>query len=164
MSDDRTFFDTFMLILGILVLFTIAVYFLAGAIADNAQATYAAEEPLIQKEIAERIAPVAQVAVRGGPAPEPVVVAAVDPEPRSAVEVYNLACTACHSAGIGGAPKVGDVAGWTARIAQGNDVLYDHAINGYQGEAGYMPARGGLASLSDEEVQAAVDYMVEQSQ
>lgn len=163
MSDDRQFFDTFMLILGILILFTVAVYFLAGSIAGNAQASFKAEEPLVQEQIAGRISPVARVAVRGGPAPKPVVVAAVDPEPRSAVEVYNAACVACHSAGIAGAPKVGDAGAWADRIAQGNDVMYGHAINGFQGAAGVMPAKGGLADLSDDEVIAAVNYMVEQS-
>jgi cytochrome c5 len=78
--------------------------------------------------------------------------------------VYNTACLACHASGVAGAPKVGDVAGWTDRIAQGMDILYDHAINGYQGPAGVMPAKGGNASLSDEEVRAAVDHMVQGSQ
>ena len=49
-------------------------------------------------------------------------------------------------------------------IAQGMDVLKDHAINGYTGSAGYMPAKGGRVDLSDDEVAAAVDYMVAESQ
>ena len=58
---------------------------------------------------------------------------------------------------------LGDADAWTARIAQGMDVLKDHAINGYTGELGYMPAKGGRVDLSDEEVAAAVEYMVEES-
>jgi cytochrome c len=77
--------------------------------------------------------------------------------------VYNAACIACHGAGIGGAPKVGDAAGWSERIAQGMDLLREHAIQGYQGSAGYMPPKGGRVDLSDEEILAAVDYIVEQS-
>ena len=74
--------------------------------------------------------------------------------------VYKGACIACHGAGIAGAPKAGDKAAWTPRIAQGKTTLYDHAIKGFQGKAGVMPAKGGNVSLIDADVQAAVDYMV----
>ena len=79
-------------------------------------------------------------------------------------EVYAKSCSTCHGMGIAGAPKVGDAAAWEARIAQGEQTLLDHAINGYQGSAGYMPAKGGFAFLSDEDVAAAVAYMVAESQ
>jgi cytochrome c5 len=62
--------------------------------------------------------------------------------------------------GIAGAPKLGDKAAWSARIAQGTNVLHDHAIKGFQGKAGVMPAKGGAASMPDADVKAAVDYMV----
>ncbi len=75
-------------------------------------------------------------------------------------KVYDTACTACHAAGIAGAPKFGDKPDWAARIAQGQNTLYTHAIAGYQGKGGVMPPRGGNASLSDADVKAAVDYMV----
>ena len=73
------------------------------------------------------------------------------------------ACNACHGLGVAGAPKVGDAAQWVDRIAQGMDVLKKHAIEGYQGDAGFMPAKGARLDLSDEEVNAAVDYMVAES-
>ena len=66
----------------------------------------------------------------------------------------------CHAAGVAGAPKPGDKAEWDPRIAQGKDTLYKHAIEGYTGAKGAMPARGGNAKMSDEDVKAAVDYMV----
>ncbi len=78
--------------------------------------------------------------------------------------VYDKACQACHNMGVAGAPKVGDVAGWADRIKQGMATLNDHAINGYQGANGVMPAKGGNMSLSDDEVKNAVAYMVESSQ
>ena len=90
--------------------------------------------------------------------PEPVAAAMSGPQ------VYNSACLACHGAGIGGAPIPGDAEAWATRIAQGLDVLEDHAINGFQGSAGYMPAKGGRVDLSDEEVASAVEYMVSESQ
>jgi len=78
--------------------------------------------------------------------------------------VYNQGCMACHAQGVAGAPKFGDTEAWTDRIAQGMEVLYDHSINGFQGDAGMMPPKGGFTNLSDEEVKAAVDYMVENAQ
>jgi len=83
--------------------------------------------------VVQEISPVGAVTV--GSAAAPVVAA----EPRSGEEVYKGACAACHSAGVAGAPRVGDVNGWTARIAKGIDTLYSSAINGIGG----MPAKGG---------------------
>lgn len=77
--------------------------------------------------------------------------------------IYTANCAACHGYGVAGAPKVGDAAAWKDRIAGGVDTLVNHAINGYQGAAGYMPAKGGHSSLSDADVGNAVAYMVEQS-
>jgi len=76
---------------------------------------------------------------------------------------YKAACFACHGTGAAGAPKTGDKPAWKDRIAAGNDILYKHAIEGYKGKAGFMPAKGGRADLSDADVKAAVDYMVAQS-
>lgn len=72
---------------------------------------------------------------------------------------YGKVCVMCHGAGIGGAPKFGDKAAWGPRIAQGQDTLYKHALEGFTGSQGMMPAKGGGANLSDDDVKAAVDYM-----
>ena len=69
----------------------------------------------------------------------------------------------CHAAGIAGAPKPGNKEEWAPRIAQGDEVMYKHALEGFNGAKGSMPARGGNASLKDDEVKSAVDYMVAQS-
>ena len=79
-------------------------------------------------------------------------------------QIYNVGCVACHGTGIAGAPKVGDVAAWSDRIETGLETLVEHAINGFQGSQGIMPANGGNPSLSAEEVHAAVEYMVAESQ
>jgi cytochrome c5 len=94
---------------------------------------------------------------------EPTVGTRPVAEVMSGPQVYNAACFACHGAGISGAPKSGDAAAWSDRIGQGSDILGDHAINGYQGNAGYMPPKGGRVDLSDEEILTAVDYMVSES-
>jgi cytochrome c5 len=73
--------------------------------------------------------------------------------------LYGATCVACHGAGIAGAPKVGDKGAWAPRVAQGANVLYEHAVKGFQGKAGVMPPKGG-SSAPDADVKAAVDYMV----
>lgn len=78
-------------------------------------------------------------------------------------KVFGNVCSMCHAVGAAGAPKPGDEADWAPRIAQGKDVLYKHALEGYTGAKGVMPARGGSTTLSDEDVKAAVDFMVEKS-
>jgi cytochrome c5 len=89
-------------------------------------------------------------------APEPAV-AAVNP---AAASTYAKTCALCHAAGVGGAPKPGDKADWAPRIAQGEQTLFKHAIEGFTGAKGMMPPRGGSPSLSDEDVKAAVTHMV----
>jgi cytochrome c5 len=78
-------------------------------------------------------------------------------------ETYALKCVTCHATGISGAPILGDKAAWEARIARGMATLYSHTINGFEGASGVMPAKGGFPELTDEQVKAAVDYMVEKS-
>ena len=77
----------------------------------------------------------------------------------SGEEVYNQACGSCHNTGIAGAPKLGDSETWSQRLDQGKDTLYSSAING----KGTMPPKGGQSGLSDAEVKAAVDYILEKS-
>jgi cytochrome c5 len=77
---------------------------------------------------------------------------------------YKKHCVACHNTGVAGSPKLGDQAAWGSRITQGNAVLTQHAIEGYKGETGYMPPKGGFMSLSDEAISMAVMYMVSQVQ
>lgn len=78
--------------------------------------------------------------------------------------VYDQACMACHAQAVAGAPKLGDAEAWAERIAKGKETLYQHSIEGFQGETGVMPPKGGFTNLSDEEVKAAVDYMIESAQ
>ncbi|MGU9956402.1 MAG: c-type cytochrome [Arenicellales bacterium WSBS_2016_MAG_OTU3] len=79
-------------------------------------------------------------------------------------KTYETSCIACHGTGVTGAPKLGDAEQWVSRIEQGMDVLTEHAIKGYQGKKGYMPAKGGNPTIPDENIKAAIEYMVSQSQ
>lgn len=110
-----------------------------------------------KKSVQQRIKPVGElVKFDGAPPPAAAGVVAVVAKAKSGEEVYNGACVACHGAGIAGAPKTGDKVLWAPRIAQGVNVLYEHAIKGFK----TMPAKGGQTGLSDDEVKAGVDYQV----
>ncbi|MFB3088513.1 MAG: cytochrome c5 family protein [Acidiferrobacterales bacterium] len=114
--------------------------------------------------VAEQTKPVGQIKVAAAePQRDFIQVAAAAPVKVNGQQVYQSICVACHGAGIAGAPKLGDASQWAKRIAKGLDILYASAINGVQGSAGVMPAKGGNPALSDAEVKAAVDYMVAQS-
>ena len=101
-------------------------------------------------DVESRIAPVAKIELEAGGGAGGV---------KDGKTVYNTVCAGCHGAGVMGAPKFGDKGAWGGRIGQGMATLNNHAINGIRG----MPARGGAASLSDDEVKAAVQYMVDGS-
>ncbi len=162
--SDQQFIKSFtiFLILGvILTLFLIAMGIVnAGTITQRVQDE---RNALAATGSTNTLAPVGQINVGtvSAPAAQPVQVAAASID---GAQVYQGACMACHAAGIAGAPRTGDKAAWADRIAQGADTLYTHAIGGFQGKAGVMPAKGGNAALSDDEVKAAVDHMVAQSQ
>ena len=115
------------------------------------------------KKPADAPAPVAAPAA--APAPAPAAAPAPAPVAENTVgkSVYGKTCAMCPAAGVAGAPKPGDKTEWGPRIAQGKDTLYKHAIEGYTGSKGMMPAKGGAANLTDDEVKAAVDYMADQS-
>lgn len=180
-DEDATFKRTLIGVLGALVIVSVVLMYFSNAIGDD--------EPTEEEKqaIAERIAPVGQVKV--APATEPVAASAASEHvpsaqsrpaptlaenaPASDAEnaspddkgkaVYDGSCFACHTSGVAGAPKLGDKAAWEPRVAQGMETLVARAIQGFQGQSGIMPPKGGRADLSDADVKAAVMYMVEQS-
>jgi len=169
LSRDQKFFDVYSIVIGALAAFALAILVLALKMADLTQGVYTRDATEYQAAVNERIAPIGQVYLSGAhhEAEAPKAETAATPDPvastLSGPQVYNEACIACHGAGIGGAPVLGDASAWEARIAQGQDVLGDHAINGYTGSAGYMPPKGGRMDLSDEEIMDAVTYMIDES-
>jgi cytochrome c5 len=169
-AQDSQFFDSFMLVIGILMGVAVGLFFLVRAISIETQGLYVTEDPTVQAEINARIRPVGRVLLLGDAELAAAAAAAVAiPTPVHTVmtgpQVYNAACIVCHQPpGVGGAPPVGDVAAWAPRIAKGMDTLYQHALQGFQGTpTTFMPAKGGRTDLPDDEIKAAVDYLVEQS-
>ncbi|WP_229359012.1 c-type cytochrome [Halomonas salipaludis] len=112
--------------------------------------------------IAERLRPVGQVCLQGqdcgtAAAAESGDAAAESGNGIDGETIYGRVCAACHDSGAAGAPMMGDADAWADRIDQGIETLYDHAINGI----GAMPPKGGNPNLSDEEVMASTNYLVE---
>ncbi|NLS14433.1 cytochrome c5 family protein [Vibrio sp. SM6] len=116
----------------------------------NALAAKISEEQY--QAIEARIKPVGNVYLAG----EEAVVVAVPTGPRDGVAVYNTYCMACHSTGVSGAPISGDSDAWAPRIAQGQAVMLEHALTGFNA----MPAKGTCMDCSDDEIQAAIDHML----
>ncbi len=169
-KQDDHFFNVFSAVIGILVAVTVALFVLSRLLG----AGDSLDDPLRQAQVSDRTAAVGQVAVAGQdnsalailppPSGEEAAGATMAAAlPADGPATYEAVCATCHTNGIGGAPKTGDQQAWSARLAQGMDILNKHAIEGYQGSAGYMPAKGGRADLTDELVAQAVQYMVEQS-
>lgn len=151
--------------MGALVALTVVLFILAqilgGTRGKPADAVSASAEA---RAIAERIKPIGEVSVSDkGPMDSIIATANAAGGANKGKAVYDQACAACHAAGVAGAPKVGDKAAWKDRVAKGNATLYEHAIKGFQGKSGFMPAKGGNASLADADVKAAVDHMLSAS-
>jgi cytochrome c5 len=123
-----------------------------------------------QDAAAPAAAPAAQEGMAGmaGEAPKQEGMSGMAGQAAGAVDgekVYKGLCFSCHDAGVAGAPKMGDKADWGPRIAKGADALHKSAIEGRMNvtPGKVMPAKGGNPALSDDEVKAAVDYMIEKN-
>ncbi len=167
---DLDFLKKFSLLLLFLAVLTggliLGAYLLHNTIARD-------PDPSVAQRTQNRIAPVGSVyAGATGAASQAAATAAAAAAAAAQVAyggtldgavIYQNLCAGCHTSGAGGAPKL-VTAVWTARIAQGADTLNRHAIEGYVGAAGVMPAKGGNPALTDEQVVASVDWMVDNLQ
>jgi cytochrome c5 len=170
-KQDTHFFNVFSLVIGLLVAIAIGLFVLARVVASHTQEQQMLVEREYLKSVEQRLQPLARVAVAGQDNSalviEPTNAAgsgAGPAAPTTGEALYQQSCQACHGAGIAGAPKMGDAAAWQPRVAKGKTILYDHAINGFTGSAGIMPAKGGRTDVSDDLVRQAVDYMLAASQ
>ncbi|RPH65208.1 MAG: cytochrome c5 family protein [Burkholderiales bacterium] len=114
-------------------------------------ATPAAAAPAAAPTVAAAPAPAAAPPAPGASA----AVASAAPS-ADGKKIYDTTCMVCHATGVAGAPKFGDKAAWAPRIAAGEETLVKHSITGIRA----MPPRGGNGSLSDDQVRAAVRYML----
>lgn len=160
---DRDFLKTFSGLIAALVALTVIIFILAQMVTSKLHAN-SGKDASAQNDaaIAARIKPVGEVSVAGG-VMNALIPAANAAGPDAGKATFESTCIACHGAGVAGAPKFGDKAAWAHRIAKGIPTLEQHALHGFQGSTGFMPAKGGNASLSDADVKAAVNYMVSHS-
>ena len=152
-SELKSLLETVFVVIGTLVGAIIIITF-ATTKSDTEDSTVKVVE---NKPVEENVQPVAEVKVA-----ENNTASDNNSEENSLIsgeKISQVNCILCLGAGVMGAPKIGDAAQWEARIAQGKDKLIDHAIKGIN----MMPAKGGNAALSDEEVAAAVIWMANQS-
>lgn len=159
-SSDTQFFNSFSLVLGVLIAFAIVLFAVARSIGADSQGAAVLLEPLHLAAVQRNIAPFAQVAIAGKDnsalaalsAPPAGAAASV---PTTGEQAFKEVCATCHESGVLGAPKIGDHAAWGPRIAQGKDTLYQFAISG----KGNMPPKGGT-NWPDATIRMTVDYMV----
>jgi cytochrome c5 len=159
-SSDTQFFNSFSMVLGILIAFAIVLFAYARSVGADTQSAAVLLEPLHLAEVQKNIAPFAQVAIAGkdnsalAAVTAPASGAAAN-VPTTGEQAFTQVCSACHSTGVNGAPKIGDHAAWAPRIAQGKDTLYKDAIAG----KGNMPPKGGT-NWPDATIKMTVDYMI----
>ncbi|WP_266170268.1 c-type cytochrome [Dyella subtropica] len=170
-KSDQSFMRSFSLLIAGLGALTLLLIVGAWIIYEAEPKDVNPETP---KKIAERIAPAS--AVYAGDTGRAAMQAAADAAAKAAASqvayggstdgktIYDNLCHSCHTAGVAGAPKLGDKGAWSARIAEGLDTLVKHATDGYKGPDGnFMPAKGGNPSLTDEQVKNAVHWIVDQA-
>ncbi len=168
-GQEQKFFDGFMLLLGVWIGAVAGIVIFGNFVGDGAAMNEGEEETSPLSLIDERIRPIGQVALIGDPDVGALAAVTLQTEtvraPLTGPQVYNEICQLCHAApGVGGAPVLGDTTAWAPRLEQSAELMQDHVINGYTGEAGYMPPKGGRLDLSDEEILDALDYMLEAAQ
>jgi cytochrome c5 len=171
-KQDTHFINVFSLVIGILVAIAIAIFALARVVASQTQDVQVLAEAQYLKSVDKRIQPFEHEAVAGQDNSRLAIKADTTAAPaggsaaipKDGAEVFQQTCSVCHGQGIAGAPKAGDRAAWAPRIAKGKAVLYQHALQGFQGSAGVMPAKGGRADLSDDLIKAGVDHMLGMAQ
>lgn len=156
MSDDKSVTNTILAVIGALVVLAFAFYFIANAVTSD-EADDSGPNPRMTAKVQENIKPVGQVNV--GAVAAAAATTTESTGPRSGDQVYNASCMACHGTGVAGAPKVGDKAAWAERAAKGVDGLLTNAINGINA----MPPKGTCAACSDDELKAAIEYMLKES-
>jgi cytochrome c5 len=170
-KNDSQFVNVFSLVIGILVSVALALLFLARSVAARTEARDVYADPAYVDSVLERVAPAGQVAIAGQDnsalaikAPAGTAATTALAVPKDGKSLFESVCSVCHGAGIAGAPKAGDKAAWGPRIAEGKATLYQHALQGYNGKSGVMPAKGGRTDLPDDLVKQGVDYMISLAQ
>jgi cytochrome c5 len=170
-KSDQNFVRQFSWLTAGLSLLALVLMVVAYAIYSNIPKE---QDPAVAKRTEQRIAPVG--AVYAGDTGRAAMLAAQEAAAKAAASqvayggtkdgktIYDNLCHSCHTAGVAGAPKLGDKGAWGSRIAEGTATLIKHAIEGYTGPDGnHMPPKGGNPALTEEQVGNTVKWMVDQA-
>lgn len=170
-KSDQSFMRQFSWLIAGLAVLTVALITLGWTIYNHEPKE---TNPNAAKQLAERLAPVG--AVYSGNTGRAAIAAAAEAAAKAAAAqvayggttdgktIYGNLCHSCHTAGVAGAPKLGDKAAWAPRLAQGMATLIKHATEGYHGPDGnFMPPKGGNPALTDAQVKAAVTWITDQA-
>jgi cytochrome c5 len=171
-KQDTHFINMFSLVIGGLVAIAIVFFVAARALGARIDSREMLADRAYYQAVETRVAPFEQEAVAG----QNNAALAIKPPagataqagggssglamPTSGKELFEQTCSACHGPGIAGAPKAGDKTAWAPHIAKGLPTLYQHALHGFTGTTGTMPAKGGRTDVPDAMVEQAVNYMV----
>ena len=171
-KQDTHFINVFSLVIALLVAFAIGIFVFARIVASHTQDRQVLSEADLQQE---GLRPASRRRARRPLPARTIRRSAIKSESPAQARQHRGRAQERHgsvraglqrlpAAGIAGAPKAGDKAAWGPRIAEGKATLYQHALKGFQGKTGVMPAKGGRTDLPDDLVKQAVDHMVQMAQ
>ncbi len=161
-DEDKAFFKSFGAVMGVVTLIAISVLIIALVIGASQVPDHPTDAQVAR--IQQRTQPLGAENTSAEAAQQSVKQVSAsssggESKALSAKEVYEQTCAACHGSGVMGAPKMGDAESWKPHAQKGLATLHKHAIEGFKA----MPPKGGNSSLSDDEVDSAVNYMLEHS-
>ena len=169
-KQDSHFVNVFSMVIGLLVTIAILIFAFARYVGSRTQERQILSDTEYIHRVEHRVTPFQREAVAGqnnaGLAIAPAAPTAATGSsgglgvPTTGKALFEQTCSACHGPGVAGAPKAGDKAAWARHLAKGLATLYQHALHGFHGSTGIMPAKGGRPALPDAVVKRAVNYMV----
>lgn len=163
-NSGKFILGTLLVVVVLIIIANLVLSNVSAYVENNAMPAKMDEET-----VAERLKPVGEETIGEEPiaqmadsADAATVPASGDDSEDGAIgqQIVAQLCATCHASGLMQSPRIGSASDWAPRIEQGKDTLYTHAIEGFN----MMPARGGNPKLTDEEVKAAVDYMIAESE
>ena len=168
-KQDSHFINVFSMVIGLLVTIAILIFIFARYVGGRMQERQILSDTEYIHRVEQHVTPFQREAIAGQNTAGLVIAPAAGAGMGSSgglgvhttgKALFEQTCSACHGPGVAGAPKAGDKAAWARHLAKGLATLYDHALHGFHGSTGIMPAKGGRPGLPDAVVKRAVNYMV----
>ena len=162
-EQDQVFVQNFIIIL-VMLCGMVSIFVILARTLGSDDVKIAKRRAMVISELTQPVGQVIRSASAGTTTDGSATVIAGEPQAADEIpgkKVFDGLCFSCHNSGLPNIPQLGKAEDWVNRIAKGKELLYEHAIKGFTGESGMaMPAKGGNATLTDEEIRAAVDDML----